>query len=609
MKKRILTLTGLLVVASMLLSACASAAASPEQIIQTVVVEGEVKEIIVTATPDPSLADGVEGEKKIIRGSVGNGDIPTTDPSLTSDSASLQIVEEIYIGLTRMDESTLELGPGMATEWSFSEDQKTITFKLRNDVPWVKYDYDTEAVVKVQDCDGKDRMVTAKDFEYGILRTLNPATGSDYAYVLNFAIAGAEGYNQGKTDDPATVGVRAIDDATLELTFNAAAPYNLSIAGMWVAYAEPKWLIEGDDCTEARTDRWTETGFSQSYGPFAMKEWVHDSYLTMIKNPFWPGDAITPQPKVDEVVINMLDDPAWFAEYEAGNMEYARVPQADMDRVRNDPVYSEELSIFPVLSTYFYGFNTTAEYVDDVRVRRALSMAIDREALIANVVKGDQSPARWFCPPGLPACPTPEKYPDLGIGFDVEKAKASLQEYLDEKGLKPEDVKITLMFNTNEGHRRIAEAVQAMWQENLGLTVELTNQEWRVFLKTVKSLETPQIYRSGWNLDYVDTNNFTRDVASSGGNDNPVDDSGKPAGGMMWKNDRFEELVKAASAEMDPDKRMELYAEAEQILVADDAALIPIYWYTSVQVTKPYVTRTQALQGRQSYEKWDILPH
>lgn len=608
MKSKIFSLAGLLVIASMLLSACASAAATPETIIQTVVVEGEVKEIFVTATPDPSATAAEVGEKKIIRASVGNGDIPTIDPSLTSDSASLQAVEEIYIGLTRMDEATLELGPGMATEWSFSEDNKTITFKLRNDVPWVKFDYDTDAVVKVQDCEGNDRMVTAYDFEYGILRTLNPATGSDYAYVLNFAIAGAEDYNQGKTDDPTTVGVKAVDDTTLELTFKDAAPFNLSIAGMWVAYAEPKWLIEGDDCNEARTDRWTETGFSQSYGPFAMKEWVHDSYLTMIKNPFWPGNDLTPQAKVDEVVLNMLDDPAWFAEYEAGNMEYSRVPQADMDRVRNDPVYSEELSIFPVLSTYFYGFNTTAKYVDDVRVRRALSMAIDREALIANVVKGDQTPARWFCPPGLPACPTTDKNPDLGISFDVEKAKASLQEYLDEKGLKPEDVKITLMFNTNEGHRRIAEAIQAMWKENLGLNVELTNQEWRVFLKTIKGLETPQIYRSGWNLDYVDTNNFTRDVAASGGNDNPVDESGKPAGGMMWKNDRFEELVKAAAVEMDPNKRVELYSEAEQILVAEDAALIPIYWYTSVQVTKPYVVRTQALQGRQSFEKWDILP-
>jgi oligopeptide transport system substrate-binding protein len=282
------------------------------------------------------------------------------------------------------------------------------------------------------------------------------------------------------------------------------------------------------------------------------------------------------------------------------------VPLADMDRVKADPVLSQELRIAPALSSYYYGINTTAPVVDDVRVRRALSLAVDRQSLIDNVTKGGQEPAGWFCRPGLVACPTRDEYPDLGVSFDPEQAQALFQEYLDEVGKTAEEIEITLMFNTNEGNQRIAETVAGMWTEVLGLTVNITNQEWKVFLQTVKGADTPQVYRSGWNLDYPDANNFTREVVASGGNDNPVDADGNPAGGLFWYNQEFEDLVAQAAVEQDPDARKDLYAQAEQILVWEDAAVIPLYWYTAVSVTKPYVTRTYSNTGAQHIEKWDI---
>ncbi len=589
MSRKLYLTLALVVTAAMLLTACATP--TPQVIKETVVV---TKEVVVTPTPVP---------KKVLRLNLGPGDVPTIDPSLATDVSSVQIIELTTVGLTRQNEETAEVEPGMAESWDISEDGRTYTFHLRKGIYWVKYDAAKGEVVQVLDCEGKPREVKAQDFWYGIIRTLKPETASDYAYVLAFAIEGGEEFNSGTITDTAAVGVKVIDDYTLQITFKEPAAYNANIAGMWVAHAEPSWLIEGDQCTEARGDKWTETGFFQGYGPYTLKEWVHEDHITLVKNPFWPGIPSVPQAKIDEVVFRMLDDTAAFAEYEAGNLDTAGVPIGDIDRVKADPVLSKELYIAPVLCTYYYGFNTKAPIVDDVRVRRALSMAIDRKALVENVLKGGQEPAQWFCRPGLTGCPTPKDYPDLGVKYNPEEAKKLLNEYLQEKGLKPEDLDLTLMFNVGVGHEKIAQAIQQMWKETLGINVKLASQEWKVYLKTIRDPKaTPQIWRLGWCQDYPDANNFTREVFSFGGSANP-----KEGGGVNWKNDKFEELVLAAAKEMDPKKRVDLYAQAEQILVYEDAVIAPIYWYTRVTCTKPYVKRTfSVLGGLEHIEKWDI---
>jgi oligopeptide transport system substrate-binding protein len=589
MSRKLSVALALVVTAAMLLSACATP--TPQVIKETVVV---TKEVVVTPTPVP---------KKVLRMNLGPGDVPTLDPSLATDVSSVQVIELTSVGLTRQNEETAAIEPGMAESWDISEDGKTYTFHLRKGIYWVKYDAAKGEVVQVLDCQGKPREVKAQDFWYGIIRTLKPQTASDYAYVLAFAIEGAEDFNKGVITDTAAVGVKVIDDYTLQITFKEPAAYNANIAGMWVAHAEPSWLIEGDECTEARGDKWTETGFFQGYGPYTLKEWVHEDHIVLVKNPFWPGIPSVPQAKIDEIVFRMLEDTAAFAEYEAGNLDVAGVPIGDIDRVKADPVLSKELVIGPVLCTYYYGFNTKAPVVNDVRVRRALSMAIDRKALVENVLKGGQEPAQWFCRPGLTGCPTPKDYPDLGVKYNPEEAKKLLDEYLKEKGLKPEDLDLTLMFNVGVGHEKIAQAIQQMWKEKLGINVKLASQEWKVYLKTIRDPKaTPQIWRLGWCQDYPDANNFTREVFSFGGSANPAE-----GGGVNWKNDKFEELVVAAAKEMDPKKRVDLYAQAEQILVYEDAVIAPIYWYTRVTCTKPYVKRTfSILGGLEHIEKWDI---
>lgn len=601
--RKLSLLVGLLVVASMILAAC-TPAPTAEPIYVTQIVEGTPQVVVITATPAP--VEPEPAEMKVLRLNMGPGDIPTLDPALGTDTSSIQIIWETHLGLARQDEVTNEVQPGIAESWDISEDGKVYTFHIRPDIYWVKYN-GTE-VVQVLDCEGNPRTVKAQDFYYGILRTLAPATASQYAYVLGFALAGAADYNNGVTDDPATVGVKVIDDLTLEMTFLDAAAYNAAIAGMWVAAAQPQWLIEGDDCTEARGDRWTETGFHQSYGPYAMKEWIHDSEITLIKNPFWVGIDSTPEPKIEEVTWVMLDAEPAFAEYEAGNLDAAAVPSTQLDRVKTDPTLSAELVVAPDLCSYYYGFNTQAPVVDDVRVRRALSMAVDRQSLIDNVLKGGQIPAQWFSRPGLAGAPTLESHPDLGVKFNKEEANKVLDEYLAEKGITRADLDLTLMFNTSSGHQKIAEAIQAMWKDNLGVDVKLVNQEWKVYLETVKSADTPQIWRMGWCPDYADANNFIREVFSLNGSSNPADpaDPTKPIGGINWLNEDFEAKVREAARELDPVKRVELYAEAEQMLVWEGAAIIPIYWYSRNTTTKPYVTRTFGSGGQESIDKWDI---
>jgi oligopeptide transport system substrate-binding protein len=601
MRTKVLSVASMLIVASMMLAACGGGT-TPQTVVQTVMVAGTPQVVEVTVAPPAGL--------KVLRQNTGGaGDVPTIDPNIAEDTTSITIVNSTNIGLTYLKEATSILYPGMAESWDISADGLVYTFHLRKDIPWVKWN--GSEVVKVQGCPDdagatKDRLVTAYDFEYGIKRALDPKLASPYAYVLAFVIKGASDYNNGKAEADA-VAVKALDDYTLEVNFIEDVAYNINIIGLWTAHAVPKWIIDGDDCTDARGDRWTEPGFYQSFGPFALKEWVHDSTISIVKNPFWTGTPDIAVPKLDEVDFVMLDEVPAFAEYEAGNLDSTAVPSADLDRVKADPVLSKELVIAPNTCTYFYGFNTKAKFVDDVRVRQALSMAVDRKGLIDNVLKGGQEPAQWFGRPGIVGAPTMADYPDLGIKSDPVAAKALLDAYLTEKGITAADVDLTLMFNTSSGHQRIAEAIQQMWKANLGLDVKLTNQEWQVFLDTTKDPKnTPQIYRMGWCQDYPDENNFIREVMAKGGSQNP-----KEGGGINWgpgdgNYDAFEKLVLDAAKERDPQKRIAMYAQAEEILVKTDAVMIPIYWYTRNTVTKPYVIRTFGQAGHEDYVDWDL---
>jgi len=545
-------------------------------------------------------------------------DIPTIDPALVSDTTSNQVASETNATLVRPNEEDLaKIDPDEAVDLpKTSSDGLTLTFSLRKDVFWVQWDVASKSVVEFKDASGNPVPVTAKDFEYGIKRTLDPRTASTYAYVFNSLIVGANDFNSykppapaGGTPDPAAtpdaaalqklsdaVGVKAIDDYTLEIKLTQPYAFTLGILGLPNAAAQPKVAID------KYGDKWTEPGNALSYGPYVVSEWKHDSSLTMTKNPFWPGTVNSPKASVDTIVLPFLESTPSFNNYQQGKLDVIQnaVPIDQLDRIRANATLGKELKILPNYCTYYYGFNTTKAPFDDARVRRAFSYAIDRESLVKNVTKGGEEPAFWMGHPGLAAGPTLENSPELGIKYDAAQAKKELQSYLDEKKITVDKLpSISLLLNNTEAHVKIATAIQQMWQKTLGVKVQVSAQEWKVFLNTLSN-DPPQVFRSGWCKDYADENNFTRDIFNSASGQN----------NEKYTSKDFDKLTDDAAVLADPAKRLTLYQQAEELLVKTDAAIAPIYWYTSVALTKPYIKRTYSLgQGDDRFEKWSVSSH
>jgi oligopeptide transport system substrate-binding protein len=583
----------------------------PVTVVETMVVEKEVQGDPITVVETVEVIKEVEVEKVVTREvevvsevdpnalppeealvyNLGSGDVPTLDPSLASDGPSLQVAAELFTGLTILNEETGAVEPGMAAEWSVSDDSRVYTFNLRDDVPWVKYNNATGQVEQVVDDEGQPRLVTAHDFVYGIQRTLNPATGSAYNYV-NWVIQNAQAVSGGADDAEQNplygqldkIRVRAIDDFTLEITLAEPSAFFPSIASMWINWAQPQWLIE------EKGDRWIEGGILHSYGPFALKAWRHDVELTLMANPFWPGSRAVPKPQIKYIHFTLLGQASAFANYEAGLADVVQVPLADLDRIKADPTLSKELSLRASACTGYIGFNVNKPPFDDVNIRRAFSWAIDRTALVDNVVKSGQ-PARWFIRPGLTAAPDPET-DDLGAPLTAEVAVA--KKFLAESSYGSADAlpEITLMVPPREDWVQVAEVIQQMWQDNLGVKVNLVTQERKVFFDLLAT-DPPQVWRLGWCMDYPDAHNFAQVFRSGSQQNNP-----------KWSNAAYDQLIDAAARETNAAKRKTLYIQAEKILIEEDAVIAPLIWESQVELTQPRVNRTYGFV--ELFEKWSL---
>lgn len=495
---------------------------------------------------------------------------PSLDPCLATDSISIDMAENLFLGLTDLafDINTSEtvVKPELATSWEVSEDGLVWAFHLRKDVVW---------------SDGKP--VTAHDIEYAVRRTCDPATASDYAYVL-YIIRGAKEVNTGEITDLSHIGVKAVDDYTIQFALNHPAGYFPSIASMWVARPVPKWAIE------KYGDKWTEPENIVTNGAYLLEEWKHEDEVVMAKNPdYYDAD------KVDIDVVRSViitEDSTGMAMYEAGELDSTACPTEDIDRVLADPVLSKEYVNMPDVCTYFYGFNNTKPPFDNPLVRKAFSAAINRQALIDYILKGGQIPATTFTCPGLFGHIPAEE--GVGIDYDLEAAKKYLADagYPEGKGL-PE---ITLMFNTSEFQSKIAQAIQQMWKETLGVEVNLTNQEWKVYLETLTE-DAPQIFCLDWSADYADANNFVYEIFHSTDSDNHI----------KWHNVEFDSVVEEAAREFDPAKRYELYKRAEQILCEEEVAIAPIYYDAIQWMVKPRLQRTFSPLGGQHFDQWKIV--
>jgi oligopeptide transport system substrate-binding protein len=533
-----------------------------------------------------------DGERKILRTGLGmvGGDLNTIDPAISEVAGENQVISEMFIGLTTQNDLTGELSPGMAESWDVSEDGLTYTYHLMEGVPWVHYNPETDAVEEVTDEDGNVRYVTAHDFVYGLQRTLNPETASPYGFLPADYVVNGQAILAGEMD-PSEAGISAVDDYTVEIQVPEAIGFTPLIHGLWMVSAQPQWAIEEGG------ESWTEPEYINTYGPWTLKEWNHDVDLTLIKNPFWPGIEAAPQAIIDEVVFQFLDPNTQFTNYLAGSIDAIDLPVEETDRVAADAVLSAELGTTPRNCSYYLGFDNTEAPMDNVHLRRAFSLAIDRESLVTNVTKRGEEAAQWVGRPGLNAVPTLDEYPDLGITFNPEEAQAELATALEELGLSSVDELPTLSaaYGDGAGHAAIMQAIQQMWADTLGITVQLNPIDPTTYFDLV-SEDAPIIYRTGWCSDYPDENNFTYDLFRS---ESAQNDPG-------FNSPEFDELVSQARVSTDAAERLELYAQAEEILVDTEAGVAPVYWYVFAQLVKPYVERTETLNGRQRYERWDI---
>ena len=525
---------------------------------------------------------------------------PSLDPSLGTDTTSIGIINELFLGLTELDPDTQEASPELATDWSVSDDGLTWTFNMRGDVPWVQVV--DGAVVET------GAMVTAGDVAYGLKRTCNAETASDYAYVL-YIVAGCEAANtgEGSVDD---VAVTAVDDTTLEITLNYPAGFFAQIASMWIMRPMPQATIEEFG------DAWTEPENIVTNGAFVLSEWIHGDSLQLMRNPLWYGWTEMADVVGNIEVINgiMIEEASTaFALYENNEIDSAGVPLEMMD-LANAGEFGDEYHVSPRNCTYYYGFVTEKESVSDVRVRRALSMAVDRKTLADEILKGGQIPANTFTNPlnfGSAAENTEvapwalsEGQGGPGYAAAVEMAQGLMEEAGHPGGA---DLTITLAHNVSEGHATIAQAVQAMWQAAFpDLEVLIETQEWGVYLESLdhdSPLEgKPDVFRLGWCQDYPHANNWIHEVfnPTQGANEVLLSVDDPEIGALVQE---FSDTTIAAQT-ASPEEQLELYKRAEQLFIDEIAGIIPIYYYTSNLIVKPWLDR---VYGDDLYlHRWSI---
>lgn len=471
------------------------------------------------------------------------------DPHTTTGVPEANIQEALFEGLVSKDPVTLEPVPGMAERWDVSADGRTYTFHIRANARW---------------SDGTP--LTAEDFRWTWWRALQPALGNEYAYML-FPIRNAEDYFGGKIKDFAEVGVRVLDPLTLEVQLTNPTPYFAQLASHHSYLALPRHVIEKYGAATDRFTPWTRVGNMVTNGPFKLAGWKLNKFVRVEKNPYyWDAAKV----RLNAIVFYPTENTSTEERmYRSGQLHVSY--DIPIDKI---PIHKqkepEQTRVEPYLGTYFYRLNVTKPGLKDTRVRRALAMALDRKTLVETVQKGVNAPAWAFTPPGTLGYQPPKTFE-----YDPEGARRLLAEagYPGGKGLPP----IEILYNTHEQHRKIAVAVQQMWKKNLGIDVTMVNEEWKVYLDTVDTLNYT-VARAAWIGDYVDPNTFLDMWVTKGGNNK-----------TGWSNAEYDDLIlRKIPAMKTQAERFEGFKRAETILM-QEMPIIPVYTYATKHLVRPSV--------------------
>ncbi len=512
-------------------------------------------------------ASGQElAEEQVLRW--GNGAEPgSLDPHRTQGVPGSNIGRDLFEGLTSEAPDGTVIA-GAAESWEISDDGRTYRFFLRPEARWSNGD-----------------PVTADDFVYSLRRSLDPATLSNYTFILN-PILNAEAVAAGEL--PTTeVGVRALDTHTLEIQLENTTPYFLGLLTHSASYpVHPP-------SAEAHGNQYARPGNLVSNGAYRLEEWVVQSHVKLVRNEnYWDNGRTT----IDEVWYYPTEDQtAELSRFRAGELDLSNaIPKRQVDWIREN--LPEELVISPYLGTYYFGFNLTRPpFQDSPELRRALALAVDRDIITGQVTNAGEVPAYGWVPPVQNYAG--QQMPEAAWTQEERVAEArrlyALAGYSEENPLRTR-----ILYNTQEDHRRIAVAIASMWKQTLGVEVEILNQEWKVFLDTRQQKIETEIYRSGWIGDYNDAYTFAELFASGSG----LNHTG-------YSSPDYDRLLREASAEGDMKRRAELLQQAERVLV-EDLPIMPLYFYVTARLVRPWVGGfTPNIMDHHRSQNFHILKH
>ena len=518
----------------------------------------KITQVLKAVTTAGALALMMSSAALAVTLNLGNGGEPgSLDPHKVSGDWENRIVSEYLEGLVTEDAQAKAIA-GQAESWTISDDGLVYTFKIRGDAVW-----------------SDNVPVTAQNWVDAFQRLFDPKTASEYAY-LQYPIKNSSKIAAGEITDFSQLGVKAVDDKTLEITLEAATPYFLDALAHYTAFPIRKDIIEKFG------DQWTQPANIVGNGPYKIVECVPGSYLRGVKSDTYYGKADL---KIDEIRWDNTEDlTAALNRYRAGELDILTDFPADQYKFLQDN-YPGQAHVAPFLGIYYYVLNQSKPPLDNVNIRKALSISVLRDVIGPDVLGTGELPAYGWVPPGTgnyEGTPYAPDWAEMPYDQRVEEAK----KLMTEAGYGPDKpLKLQLRYNTNENHKRIAVAITDMWKQ-IGVEVELFNAETAVHYDALRAGDF-NVGRAGWLLDYDDASN-TLDLLKTGtkGTDGTIN-WGNNYG--RYSDPKFDELMTAASSELDLVKRAGQMHEAEKIAM-DAFAAIPIYWYVSKNVVSPKVT-------------------
>ncbi len=545
MKKKLSIILAMTMVCSTLLAACGTSSSEP-QTIPTVTEEATTAATTETASTEAPVASGAQ-ELTFVLSNEPDG----LDPGVTNNSFAAPFIANCFEGLVTNDASG-SVVPGSAESWDISEDGTVYTFHLREGLKW---------------SDGSD--LTADDFVYAIQRVLTPATTAQYVNMVTAYVAGAQDFYDGK-GTAETLGVKAVDAKTLEITLLQPTSFFIDVLSMWVYNPVQKATIE------ANGDKWTTT--PETYicnGPYKITEMNMGESVVLERNENYWDNANTTMDKI--TLRYILDTSTALTAYESGEVDGIRnIPSTDVTRLKAEDAGVQSV---PSFGTVYYLINCEKEPYNNPLVRKALNLAIDRQAIIDNVVQVDAQPAYNFISPGYSVdgvdLTDGRSDRELSPTADVEAAKAALAEagYPDGEGFPT----LQLSYYSDDTAKKVVEAMAEMLQNNLGIKVEITSNDWAIYYEGVQKGDY-EVAAMGWSADYMHPMSFL-----------PLLVTGDASNNSFYSNPDYDALVKEVMSETDATKALDLMKKAED-LVMNDYPYINLYYKTNNFLMKKNVT-------------------